>query len=163
LNHYTVKTPDSEGHYFTNGASPYFNGIGGAGTFVDYYNQVDWALDAWVGDQAEKPQFPYFYVAPSSSFPSGYIQTAILQSPRNLNFTNNTYEIFAMGVQSYSYALGAEPNIPAKFPAARAVNLHADPFDFPGTHPGHSEQFRFDNMTTAVYWNQLLSSFGIQP
>jgi hypothetical protein len=44
-----------------------------------------------------------------------------------------------------------------------SVSLSAAPYNFLRTHPGHSEQFRFDNMTTGVYWKQLLSSFDIQP
>lgn len=50
-------TPDSEGHYYTNGAPPYFSGISGAGNFVDFYNPQDWALGKWVSDQANKPGF----------------------------------------------------------------------------------------------------------
>ena len=42
-------------------------------------------------------------------------------------------------------------------------NLEAGLYSFGNNHPGHSRQFRFDNMTTAPYWQQLLSSFGIEP
>jgi hypothetical protein len=160
LDGYSVKTPDSEGHYYTNGAPPYFTGIGGALHFVDYFNEGDWALNAWISDQADKPQLPYLYVGVSSSYPSGYIDTIPFQEARPLSFGTNTYEIFAMGTQSYSFALGAETNIAARF--GSSINLQEDPFNFLRTHPGHSQQFRFDNMTTAAYWQQLLSSFGIQ-
>lgn len=51
--YFVVKTPDSEGHYYTNGAPPYFNGISAANNFVDFYNNVDWALDKWIVDQAQ--------------------------------------------------------------------------------------------------------------
>jgi hypothetical protein len=162
LEGYAVKTPDTEGHYYTNGAPPYFNGIGGAAFFVDYYNQVDWALNLWVGDQGQKPQVPYFYNGPTPSDPSGYFEARAFQSPRNLFFGTNTYEIFAMCAQSYSLALGAETSIADRFSETPSINLHGAPYNFGDEHPGHSEQFRFDNMTTAAYWNQLSNSYGLK-
>ena len=155
-------TPDSEGHYYTNGAPPYFSGISGAGNFVDFYNPQDWALGKWVSDQANKPDPNYFWTMPSSGIPSGYYYGPSFSTIRSLRFTNDTYEIFSCCVQSYSLALGAETHIAAPFSASVVpVNLSASPFNFPDTHPGHSEQFRFDNMTTKAYWSQLLQSFKI--
>ncbi len=157
----TVRTPDSEGYYPTNGAPSYFNGIAGASHFVDFYNAVDWALGKWVGDQAHKPEPGYFYS--SVADPSGYLWTpSLFRAPSNLDFATDTYQIFSQAVQSYSFALGAETNIAVPFNlSVLPVNLNASPLSFLSTHPGHSEQFRFDNMTTGVYWNQLLQSFKI--
>jgi hypothetical protein len=159
----SVDTPDSEGHYYTNGAPPYFSGIGGAYNFVDFYNHSDWALDKWVFDQSTKPDFFYYYTTPSSQYPDGYYRKPLFGSGVPLFFGTNTYEIFSRAVQSYSQALGAETNVASPFLIKTPINLEAAPYNFLSTHPGHSEQFRFDNMTTADYWQQLLSSFGIQP
>ena len=158
-----VGTPDSEGHYYTNGAPSYFNGIGGATHFVDFYNANDWALAKWITDQSSKPDGGYNWTLPSSEYPSGYFRVRLFGSNVPLLFTNNTYEIFSRCAQSYSEALGAETNIASTFSIRVPVNLNAAPYNFLSTHPGHSQQFRFDNMTTAVYWKQLLSSFNIQP
>ncbi|MGD0814627.1 MAG: hypothetical protein ABSA83_13555 [Verrucomicrobiota bacterium] len=155
---YRPATPDSEGHYYTNGAPPYFNSIGGASHFVDYYNYNDSVLSWWITDQQIKPDVGYQYETPSQRYPSGYYYQVGIQQPRPLLFPTNTYEIFARAVPSYSFPLGAETNIAATFPSSLAVNLHAAPYNF-GTQ--HSLQFRSDNMTTAVYWHQLLISFGI--
>jgi Alpha/beta hydrolase of unknown function (DUF900)/Bacterial TSP3 repeat len=164
LSGHAVYTPDTEGHYYTNSAPPYFNGIGGAEKFVDFYNNVDWALDKWVGDQGDKPEPNYYYTSPTLADPSGYYATVgFFAQQRNLAFGADTYEIFSQVAKSYSFALGSETNIASPFPPSLAVNLQVAPFNFPDTHPGHSEQFRFDNMTTAAYWRQLLSSFSIQP
>jgi hypothetical protein len=166
--YYTPTTPDSEGHYYTNGAPPYFNGTVGAGTYVDYYNPVDWALTGstllqpgWLYDQEYKPDINYHYQTPNTNDPSGYyqeigyIETALL-------FTNDTYQIFGMCVQSYSEALGAETNIGTPFSATPAINLNTAPYNFGSLHIGHSAQFRSDNMTRAVYWNQLLHSYTLK-
>jgi len=158
-----VNTPDSEGHYYTNGAPSYFSSIAGAAKFIDYYNNVDWALGKWAIDQDTKPDIYYNYTTPSSQYPSGYYRKPPFGTSVPLLFGTNTYEIFARAVQSYSLALGAETNVARQFPSSLAVNLNAAPYNFLSTHPGHSEQFRFDNMTTAVYWKQLLSSFQIEP
>jgi hypothetical protein len=159
----SVATPDSEGHYYTNGAPPYFSGISGAYNFVDFYNHEDWALDKWVIDQSTKPDFFYYYTTPSSQYPYGYYRKPLFGSGIPLFFGTNTYEMFSMAVQSYSQALGAETTIASPFSVNTPVNLEAAPYNFSSTHPGHSEQFRFDNMTTFVYWQHLLSSFGTQP
>ena len=45
--YFHVQTPDSEGHYYTNGASSYFSSIGGAGKFISFFNSQDWALGKW--------------------------------------------------------------------------------------------------------------------
>jgi hypothetical protein len=158
-----VKTPDSEGHYYTNGAPPYFNGISGAFNFVDFYNHVDWALDKWIIDQSSKPDGGYNWTIPSPQYPSGYFRVRLFGSNVPLLFGTNTYEIFSRCVQSYSEALGAETNIASTFSLKVPINLNAAPYNFLSTHPGHSQQFRFDNMTTTHYWQQLLSSFSIQP
>jgi hypothetical protein len=156
-------TPDSEGHYYTNGMPPYFYGIGGASHFVDFYNPVDWALGKWQTDQNLKPDVSsgYGYTMPSIDFPFGYNVSTSPLTDRALIFTNDTYAIFSRCVQSYSFALGAETNIANTFSIRLPVNLQATPYSFRSDHPGHSQQFRFDNMTTAIYWKQLLSSFTI--
>lgn len=159
----SVETPDSEGHYHANGAPPYFNVIGGAANFVDYYNPQDWALEKWTVDQATKPDYSYYYTTPSKKYPSGYYRKTLFGSGVPLHFGTNTFEIFAKAVQSYSLALGAETHVASTFSLKTPVNLTEAPYNFLRTHPGHSEQFRFDNMTTGAYWQKLLSSFGIQP
>lgn len=166
-NYYTLVTPDFEGHYYTSGAPPYFSGTAGAGTYVDYYNPSDWALigdsitqPTWLYDQSTKPVTTYGYQTPTTNDSSGYYQS--VESVIDFSFPNDTYQIFGMCVQSYSEALGSETNIGAPFSATPAINLNAAPYNFGRLHIGHSAQFRSDNMTRAVYWNQLLSSFQIQ-
>jgi len=185
-NYYRPISPDSTGHYYTNTSPPYFNGIAGAATYVNFINTNDWALmgatlfhPGWISFQQDKLftqeqsavggfDLSYFYTTPSSNHPSGYynqpatFQAGVLSPYRNLLFTNDTYEIFAFAAQSYSLALGAETTVPSGF--ARSVNLFGPPYNFGGEHVGHSLQFRSDNMTTAVYWQELISfGFNIQP
>jgi hypothetical protein len=182
--YYSLKTPDSQGNYYTTGASSYFSGSIGAGTYVNFYNPLDYALmgnslnpltfhPGWLEDQSLKPDSGYGYATPSSSIPFGYYQEGIISEllinsslPRNpLRFPTDTYQIFAMCAQSYSLALGAQQNVGVgglPFTLNRQVNLNGDPFFFGGNHIQHDEQFAFDNMTAAPYWRQLLQSFGLQ-
>jgi len=156
---YTPATPDIEGHYYTNSAPPYFNGISGAGAFVDFFNPVDWALTGstiarptWLYDQSLKPDISYSWDGTHFWYYSTLLQ-----------FPTNTYQIFAMCAQSYSWALGAETNNPRTFFAPASVNLSVAPLNFGSAHKGHSGQFRSDNMSRAVYWNQLLQAFDLNP
>lgn len=161
--YFHVQTPDSEGHYYTNGAPSYFSSIGGAGKFISFFNSQDWALGKWDIDQATKPDLLYTYVTPSLTYPSGYYYAPSPITRISLIFTNDTYQIFSRCVQSYSFPLGAETNLVHPFPYSLCVNLQSAPYNFLSTHPGHSQQFRFDNPTTTAYWKQLLSSFQIEP
>jgi len=77
-------------------------------------------------------------------------------------FPTNTYEIFGMGAQSYSLALGAQTNVGGAFNSLLQVELDATPYNFGSKHLDHDAQFVSDNMTRAVYWNQLLFNFGLQ-
>jgi hypothetical protein len=159
-----VTTPDSEGHYYTNGAPPYFASIAGAARFVDFYNPADWALRQWITDQNLKPDLGYGYETPSTNYPSGYwYKPYFAGNGIPLLFPTNTHQIFSRCAQSYSQALGAETNVADTFSFQPSVNLDAAPYNFLSTHPGHSEQFRFDNMTTTAYWRQLLVSYGLEP
>jgi hypothetical protein len=152
-------TPDSEGHYYTNGAPPYLNGIAGAAHFVDFYDNADQILGWWVANQHMKPDNSYYYSTSFSQHPAGYYQQFGIHPYRNLLFPTNTYEIFARADQSYSYPLGAETNIATTFPSSLAVNLFLSPYNFQNQH---GFQFRSDNMTTAAYWHQLLVSFKLE-
>jgi hypothetical protein len=165
-NSYTphVYGPDDEGHYYTNGAPPYFNGITGASHFADFYNQEDFALHYWVIDQDFKANsLNYHYTTPTTQFPSGFYYEPPFNLPRALTFPTNTYETFAQAVQSYSFALGAETNIASTFSIRTPINLDVPPYDFGSHHVGHSLEFRSDNMTVEPYWNQLLVSFSLKP
>ena len=75
---------------------------------VDYYNYQDYALSYWVTDQNFKADSgSYFYTNPSPQFPSGYYNRASIFTTRSLLFPTNTYEIFSLATQSYSFALAA--------------------------------------------------------
>ncbi len=174
-NYYSLKTPDSQGNYYSNGAPSYFSGSIGAGTYVNFYNPQDYALmgdslnpfafhPGWLIDQSLKPDEGYTYSSPTTGNPSGYDYTfpsGLTYATRNLLFTNDTYQIFAMCAQSYSLALGAQVGVGGAFKTNAQVNLNAS-FNFGNEHIQHDEEFTFDNMTTAPYWQQLLLSFGLK-
>ena len=153
-------------HYPTTGASAYFNDVCGAGTFVNFYNINDWALNLWVTDQSEKPDdglsvgAAYHY---SSS--SGFYKIISVGAGGTvyLSFPDNKYEIFAYGVQSYSYALGASANV-ASFAEQQDLTDIWPPDIYQGnnysTHPWHSAEFLFSNAEQWSFWDALLGPKG---
>ena len=114
-------TPDNYAYYWTNGAPCYFNSSQGAGTYVNFFNTNDYALEsgitAWPLDQDTKPDnsilgYPGYHYSVSSLHPNGYYVQYGSSSNAfyNLNFPTNTYPIFAYCDQARSYALGAQMN-----------------------------------------------------
>ena len=181
--YYSIKTSDPQGNYYTNGSPPYFSSSTGAGAYVNFYNPNDYALmgdslnpltfhPGWLEDQDLKPvqtEGVYHYQTPNVSYPSGYSVSVFNFSrsgpsgPVSLYFPTNTYQIFSMAAQSYSLALGAQTNVGGTLFSTNAqINLSLAPYNFGAAHIQHDQQFVFDNMTTAVYWSELLESFNLK-
>jgi hypothetical protein len=160
-NRATPTPPDRYAHYYTNGASSYFSASSGAGNYVNFYNTNDYALNWWNVDQGDKPDDglaagPAYHYSSSSGF---YKLVGVgLTNVVYLNFPTNTYEIFAYGNPSWSYALGAQADVGGTFKTLtyQQVDLFAGPYSFGSAHKGHSAEFRSDNMSRAVFWNTLL-------
>ena len=67
-------TPNRYAQYYTNGAPCYFNATVGAGTYVNFFNTNDWALDTlWEPDQDLKPDTGQGYGWDGTNFYSGTI------------------------------------------------------------------------------------------
>ena len=78
--------PDCYAHYWTAGAPCYFNATAGAGTYVNFFNTNDWALNFWLNFQNLKPLLYRSYsFTPPDLYSNG---------PTQLSFPNNTYELF---------------------------------------------------------------------
>jgi hypothetical protein len=177
-NYYTITTPDPQGHYYTNGAPSYFAASSGAGTYVNFFNPNDYALmgnnmnpfafhPGWLYDQSTKPDNNawYYYEAPSASVPTGYYYGPLVRGNYQvipLLFPTNTYEIFAMGAQSYSLALGAQVRVGLPFYTNAQLDLSASPYNFGSAHIQHDQQFTYDMPTTFIYWQKLLQTFKLK-
>ena len=163
----TRSVPNRYAHYWTDSSSSYFNGSAGAGSYVNFYNTNDYALDKWNIDQTFKPDgglslpYPGYYYSSSSGFYK--ITGTGSGSTHYLNFPTNTSEIFAYGVPAWSFALGAQPNVNGAF-AGVQVNL---PTVWPpDTHPQggykehvwHSAEFRSDFTSRAIFWNTVMGN-----
>jgi len=118
-----VYTPDTEGHYYTNGAPPYFTAIGGAVNFVDFFNELDWALLKWVGNQADKPEPSYYYASPTMADPSGYF--FYMGQQRNLAFGANTYKPQRPGSSATSHQSRSAAQFRAQFLKAKILFLRS--------------------------------------
>jgi len=145
-------TPDCYAYYWTNGAPSYFNGVRGAGTYVNFCNTNDWALtQLWEPDQGLKPDAGYHYELPGQFY---YLFTPI-------NFPTNTYQIFSFADEARSYALGAQADVGGKFNNIQ-VELDAAPYNFGRVHKYHSGEFRSDNPQRWQFWNAVLVNFELK-
>ncbi|MGA2787582.1 MAG: hypothetical protein ABSF60_08645 [Verrucomicrobiota bacterium] len=138
--------------YWTNGAPCYFHSIGGAGTFVNFFNTNDWALtQLWEPDQNLKPDAGYSYQYFNDQFLSGF--TA-------LYFPQDTYTIFAYCDEARSYALGAQAGVNGAFQGTQISLPSVWPPDLSGNNYGnhiwHSAEFRSDYAQRWLFWNQVL-------
>jgi hypothetical protein len=126
----SFSTPDRYGQYYVNGATNYFNGIGGAGTFANFFNANDYALtQLWEPDENEKPDTGYSYLSLNDQFYDGLTP---------LYFPQDTYRIFAYCDEARSYALGAQQNVGGAFLTGTNYNQVSLPNVWPpDTQPGH--------------------------
>jgi hypothetical protein len=161
----SLSTPDRYGHYYTNGAPSYFNSMGGAGTFVNFFNANDWALNVtWLPDQNLKPDLGYLYRAVDDTF----WVVGWLNSPQ-LVFPQDTYTIFSYCDQAHAFALGAQRDVGGVFAAGSQTDLQSvwpddmsqpDPAKKYSAHLWHSAEFRSDNPSRAGFWNAVLGPNG---
>jgi len=155
VNRTTSSLPDQYAHYWTNGAPSYFNGVAGAGIYVNFFNTNDYALNAahWGLDQDAKPHLGYGY-QPSGNF--WYYGVTGLSY-----ITADRYTIFAYCDPSLSYALGAQAGVGGKF-SGNQVELDVPPYGFGNAHKFHSGEFRSDNAQRWQFWDEVLFQMGLK-
>ena len=146
-------TPDRYANYPANNGPCYFNGIAGAGSFINFYNPYDWALepDHWQLDQDLKPDID-----------CSWDGTHFIMEGEELDFPTYTYAIFAYCDEARCFALGAQANVGGKFTTAQQVDLSQSPFIFGDQHKDHSGEFNSDNMNRSLFWNETLSKMRLK-
>ena len=154
-------TPDRYGQYYTNGAPCYFNGVSGAGTYVNFFNINDWALvNTWELDQNLKPDNGYAYsYNPDKWWAYGWT------SSTTFTFPADTYTIFSYIDQGHGFALGMQPGVGGVFKVGGAYNqieLDVAPYNFGPQHIYHSGEFRSDNAQRWQFWYQTLHQMGLK-
>jgi hypothetical protein len=163
-------TPDFYGQYYTSGASSYFNGSAGAGTYVNFFNTNDWALNTgiWQLDQNLKPDSSYYYSASGNNF----YEVLSVSPPitHDFYFPSDTYTIFSYCDQAHAYALGAQPNVGGSFISLGVTNQVSLPSVWPPDQLGgdytehiwHSAEFRSDYPQRWLFWNETLTKMGLK-
>jgi hypothetical protein len=164
-------TPNCYAHYWTNSSPCYFNATAGAGTYVNFYNTNDYALETyalgWTTDQDMKPDNGWGWNVANGFYREGIV----FQTP--LNFPTNTYEIFAYCDEGRCHALGAQADVGGTFTTARQVDMHSvwppdthlqqQMHGLPySAHVWHSAEFRSDNASRAIFWNTVLGITGFR-
>lgn len=149
-------TPDRYANYSDNSGPCYFNDVAGAGSYINFYNPNDWALEPnhWQLDQDLKPDLSYLYDG-TNFFAGSYM----LILPRN------SYQIFAFCDEARCYALGAQANVGGVFKkgiAYQQIDLSQSPFNFENQHKDHSGEFNWDNMNRYQFWNEVLSQMKLK-
>lgn len=161
----TYDTPDDFANYPPTHAN-YFNNVTSGGSRANFYNTNDYALGWWVTNQRTKPDNAtapaYHWVTPSSTHPSGYYRQ-ISTFETDLYYPTNAYEIFAYGVQSPCYALGATPNVGGFGNVNLSGIWNYDPFTSnPNSkfsdHCWHSAEFYFSTVEQSGWWSSLKNS-----
>jgi hypothetical protein len=179
-----VKTPNLYAYYpagsyakrspMPEDGDPYMASMGGAAKCVNYFNVSDWALDAWITDQALKPDtgvpefggttadytYRYFDTEDDSTVPSlGYWfrRRSAGWSSHFMDTPTDTYEIFSYAAQARSQPLGRQRNVMGVFNGQQTEwSKYGD------KHPGHSAQFRSSIVQRWDYWNRLLVDFALK-
>jgi hypothetical protein len=146
-------TPDRYANYPTNNGACYFSDIGGAGSFINFYNPNDWALEAdhWQLDQDFKPDVGFSWDG-----------THFFNEGVEIDFSTSTYKIFAYCDEARCYALGAQADV-VGFSKQTDLRSIWPPDHFGNNykdHAWHSAEFNFDNMRQANVWKSLLGTLG---
>jgi hypothetical protein len=154
------QTPDRYGSYYGNGI-PYFYGVMGAGTYINYFNTNDWLLTAkWRQEQDAKPDSGHRW--DGTSF---WRRTSVLADTLLL-FPLDRYEIFACCDEARCEALGAQANVGGQFWTGvkfNQVDLSAFPHNFGNADKDHSAQFLSDCADRWEFWYGVLNSMGFKP
>jgi hypothetical protein len=168
----TFTTPDCYAQYWTNGAPCYFNGVAGAGRYINFFNTNDWAFTIpWPVDQNTKPDQPWKILSPYQAYAcvgTNFYSVDIGiwgDTYSLLSFPTNTFPIFAFCDQSRSLALGEQQNVAGVFKVGvtyQQIELDNPPYNFGPKHIYHSGEFRSDNMQRWQFWNQVLQSYRLK-
>ena len=146
--------------------SPYLTSSfmqGAAGSYVNFYNQRDYALSptggafgsgSWQTDNQLKPNQSYGY-----NVIAGFFRSMPGGSFTSLRLPDDRYEIFSFGAEARSLAVGAAANVGGVF--GSEIDLDSAPYNFGPEHVGHSAQFRSYAANRRAFWRQLLRAFNI--
>ncbi len=159
-----VGEPNVYAHYWNATNSQYFSGVVGAASYVNFFNTNDFVLNHWLDYQPAKPVTSLNY---NYSSTRGYYTNHYLNDPNPfiLTFPAKTYEIFAFCQQAKCNCIGEQPSVGGQFTfrsIPQQVDLRLAPYNFGNEHKYHSGQFRSDNMSRAVFWNQVLVQMGLK-
>ena len=134
-----------------NPPAPYFSQAAGAGVYVNFYNERDWALGMWLMDQDLKPAGSMGYYYRSDI---GFYHQNLVGWPEPLAYDTNTFKLFAYCVEGQCKALGAQAGVKGAFNSDHEVNLNSK-YAFGDAHKGHSAQFRSTLMQRWAFWSDL--------
>jgi hypothetical protein len=146
--------------------APYLAGISGkAGARFSYYNTEDYALhSAWIGswewNNQYRPDDYYWYEGPRDTYDTSAQPTPSLfyhdesPTPRNMVFTNDTYEIFARAAEARGSALGVQTEM------NDFETFDLSSFGYDRIHYSHSRQFRSNIIDENAYWERVKRNCG---
>ncbi|MGP8200622.1 MAG: chitobiase/beta-hexosaminidase C-terminal domain-containing protein [Limisphaerales bacterium] len=155
-----VGEPNVYAHYWTPTNDQYFADAIGAASYVNFFNTNDFVLDHWLGYQPDKPVTALGYDYISSQYYQG-----VGSDPTIMTFPTDTYPIFAFCQQAKCNCIGEQENLGGQFTflgIPQQINVLAAPYGFGVAHKGHSAEFRSDNMSRAVFWNQVLIQMDLK-
>jgi hypothetical protein len=153
-------TPDRYFNYYSAGAPCYFSGVGGAGTYINYFNTNDVLLtNSWRIEQDKKPAsnfIKYFYHWDGTNFLRGYFPSLLLLFPAD------TYEIFSYCDEARSEAIGAQPGLGGPFLGQPNLNLSTLPWWSLRVRTDHNGEFISFCADDWAFWLAVLNSMGLK-
>jgi hypothetical protein len=132
-----------------------------AAKYCNFQNREDWALWCWwLNNSLVKPEN-----GECNYSLNNYFCKDTSGAPK-FQFEADRYRIFAYGVKSRTYPLGASPNVRGgNFLVGNLEELNSKLTDFvnghDNTHPGHSKEFRSCIQQQYPFWRRVLTHFGI--
>lgn len=153
----TANTPNRYLWYFTNGAPPYFSGVGGAATYINCFDTNDFVLtNLWRDTQNTKPDIGYSWDGTNFWVGLPPLQLGLLLFPVD------RYRIFSYCDQARCEAIGAQPNLGGPFFGQPSIDLSAT---LPFVISDHFEQFGTTCADTWPFWSEVMGTngFGLKP
>ncbi len=149
---------------FENMVAPYFEGVlSKVKRSVNFFNEVDYALNSWKYNNAYRPDSLYGFGYTGSTNALEYLNgngQFFRDPPLPLNretltlFPNETrrYQIFAYCAESRSVALGQVTALPSGF--TEKWNLGTT-MGYNNHHYSHSREFRSSVVAEWLYWSKV--------
>jgi hypothetical protein len=157
-------TPNCYLNYYTPIDLSYFWGVGGAGTYINYFNTNDSFLTtAWRTDQDTKPRRVSLSSPQNHVWDGAHFWRGSYPNPQHLLlFPVDTYEIFSYCDEARCEAIGAQPSLGGPFFAKPNLDLSSLYYPMGGVYSDHDGEFKSYCADDWTFWRAVFTSLGFK-